>query len=188
MLFSVGGGAARRWGGAAVVWSAVSDFERGPYFQGFSRAITRPAGRIKRYLKKPWVESCRVRRCLKFHGTGRVGPGQEFFTSHGSGRVTLTRSDHREEIRHVKSPAYFMARRKIRNSRPLVKSHPETSGGNVLAVLSLPVRHFLGVLLFYAFRGERHGEGGHRWRDHRGPDLLRKVPHRFWVSGVLVAH
>ena len=60
----------------------------------------------------------RVRRCSKYHGSGRVGSGrfgsdrvgsdrvgsnQEVFKSHGSSRVALIRPDPREVTRPVES-------------------------------------------------------------------------------------
>ena len=63
--------------------------------QGFSRVMTRPAGRFSRSLKLSWVESGLVRR---FHGAGLVGSGgfqisREVFKYHGRvrwGRVIMT--------------------------------------------------------------------------------------------------
>lgn len=57
--------------------------------------------------KSSRVSSCRVRRCLRPHGSGQVVSNQDGFKCYGSGRGTLTRpdptrerkSDPREKIR-----------------------------------------------------------------------------------------
>ena len=73
---------------------------------GFSRAVTRPGDRVRRFLKtcgssrvgyQKVVETSRVGR------VGSVGSSHELFQSHGSGIVTLARSDPREAILQVKS-------------------------------------------------------------------------------------
>ena len=59
--------------------------------QGFSRVKVRPAGRVRSFSKthgSSQVGSGDVRNL-----TGRVGSNQEGFEYHGSGRVTLTRTD-----------------------------------------------------------------------------------------------
>ena len=58
------------------------------HYPGFSRVMSRPADRVRRFSNKlsrtQWVLA---RRCCKSHGTGRAGSGQEIFKSHGTGRV-----------------------------------------------------------------------------------------------------
>ena len=54
--------------------------------QSFSRVVTRPAGRVRKYFKMSRVESGRIRGCSKYHGSG-----QECFETHGSGRVGSAR-------------------------------------------------------------------------------------------------
>ena len=41
----------------------------------FPRVLTRPAGRYRGYLKNPRVESGRVRRCMEYYRSTRVGSG-----------------------------------------------------------------------------------------------------------------
>ena len=87
-----------------------------------SRVTTRLAGRIGKFSKTHGL-SGKVRRCSKSHGSGRVGSGSfsnltgrvgsdhpgpiRPAKSQGSGRVTLTRSNPREEIRPVESLVFF---------------------------------------------------------------------------------
>ena len=69
---------------------------------GFSRVMTRPADRVRRYKKTRG--SNRVGPGGVGNPTGRVGSGLEVFKYYGSDRVTLTRSDPREGIPPAKSP------------------------------------------------------------------------------------
>ena len=53
-------------------------------------------GSVQEVFENSWVESGRVRRCSKSHGSGRigsdrVGPGQEVLKSRGSDRVRIAR-------------------------------------------------------------------------------------------------
>ena len=71
-----------------------------------SGVFPRPRGRV-RTVSKPRgssrVGSGGVGNLTGRVGSGRVGSGQEVFQYHGSGRVSLTRSDPRTVIRLVKS-------------------------------------------------------------------------------------
>ena len=60
--------------------------------------MTRPAGRVRRCLKSPWVESGRLGSASVGNLTGRVESGgvKRFPNITGWVRVTLTRSDSRE--------------------------------------------------------------------------------------------
>ena len=61
---------------------------RGSYKRRFPRVMTRPAGQPSRFSTTQWIESGRVRRFSKSHGSN-----QEGLNADGSGRVTLTRLD-----------------------------------------------------------------------------------------------
>ena len=49
--------------------------------------MARRAGRAKRFFKISRIESGRIRRCSKYHGSGRMGPGRVGSDGAGSGRV-----------------------------------------------------------------------------------------------------
>ena len=78
---------------------------------GISRVMIRPTGRVRSF--KP--SCCRVGPGQEVvrNLTGRNGSGQDVFESHGSGRITLTRSDPREVARPVKGPG-----KKLKAVRP----------------------------------------------------------------------
>ena len=61
----------------------------------FIRGSRSPAGRGSSFFKNSRIES------------GRVGSGQEVFQSHGTGQITLFRSDPRDVIRLVKRHDHF---------------------------------------------------------------------------------
>ena len=66
------------------------------FLQGFFTSHGPTRGSCQDVSKKKRVERRRVRRCLKYHGTGRVGSGRVgsgYCQSRGSGRVALTRPD-----------------------------------------------------------------------------------------------
>ena len=82
------------------------------FMRGFSRFVTRPAGRVRRISmsrgsSRVWLRG--VRNLTGWVGSGRVGQGLEAFNCHGSGRIGSGRSGPMRRSPTRKESCFFFA-------------------------------------------------------------------------------